>query len=140
MASGAGHAAGRPERADAGWWVAVAAGGALGTAARVGGLWLLPASTDAWPTTVFLENLLGAFLLGLLVGRLQRPGSPPWLRSPFFSTGALGSFTTFSALAHDVHALLATTPLLALGYASVSLVAGVALAGCGWWLGRRGAP
>jgi len=121
-----------------GWWLAVAAGGALGTAARAGGVWLAPTAAGAWPTTIFAENLLGAFLLGLLLARVTRPGAPTWLRSPFFSTGALGAFTTFSGLTGDVVEALGSAPVMALGYASASLVMGLIVASVGWWLGRRG--
>lgn len=119
------------------WWLEVAAGGAVGTAARAGLLWLAPTVPGAWPATIFVENMLGAFLLGLLLGRLGRPGAPAWLRSPLFSTGALGSFTTFSNLAWDVSATLPTAPLLAVGYAASSLLLGLAAAGAGCWLGTR---
>jgi fluoride exporter len=121
------------------WWLEVAAGGAVGTAARAGLLWLAPTQPGAWPATIFAENVLGALLLGLLLGRLERSGAPQWLRSPFFSIGALGSFTTFSNLAWDVSSTVPTAPVLAVGYAAASLLLGLAAAGAGWWLGRRSA-
>lgn len=119
------------------WWLALAAGGALGTLARVGLLALFPPQTGAWPTAVFVANLLGALLLGLLLARVQRSDAPPWLRSPLFATGALGSFTTFSNLTWDVAAAVATAPLLAAGYAAASLTLGLSAAAAGWWLGSR---
>jgi len=127
-----------PDDRHPGWWLAVAAGGAVGTAMRAAWLWWAPTTPGAWPTTIFLENVLGAFLLGLLLGRLARGRSPSWLRSPFFSTGALGSFTTFSNLAWDVGALGSSAPSLAIAYAAASLALGLAAAATGWWLGRGG--
>ena len=127
-----------PEQRHPGWWLAVAAGGAVGTAARAAWLWWAPTTPGAWPTTVFLENLLGAFALGLLRGWLARGRGPWWLRSPFFSTGALGSFTTFSNLAWDVGVLGPVAPSLALGYGAASLACGLAAAAGGWRLGRGG--
>ena len=116
----------------------IVAGGALGTAARAGLLWAFPAAETAFPLTVFLENLSGAFLLGLLLGWLgRRPGPSLW-RSPFFTTGALGSFTTFSALSADVASLLSSAPWLAVANAALSLVLGLGAAGVGWALGQRG--
>jgi len=125
-----------PDERHPGWWLAVAAGGAVGTAMRVAWLWWVPVTPGAWPTTIFLENVLGAFLLGLLLGRLARGRAPSWLRSPFFSTGALGSFTTFSNLAWDVGGLSSPAPTLAIAYGAASLALGLAAAAAGWWLGR----
>lgn len=119
-----------------GWWVAVAAGGAVGTAARVAWLWWAPSEPGALPTTIFAENVLGAFLLGLLVGRLARVSSPAWLRSPFLSTGVLGSFTTFSALAWDLGVLGSVAPPLAVAYGAASIACGLVAAAAGWRLGR----
>ena len=121
----------------AGSWLAVAAGGAVGTAARAGWLWLAPVTLGAWPATIFLENLLGAFALGLLLGALARGRGPHWLRSPFFTTGALGSFTTFSNLAWDLAIVADSAPLIALAYGAASLTLGLVVAGSGWWLGHE---
>lgn len=119
----------------------IAAGGALGTAARAGLLWAFPATEGSWPTTVFLANVAGAFVLGLLLGRLARRSGPSLWRSPFFTTGALGSFTTFSTKAMDVVTLGAVEPWMAVASALLGVAAGLAAAGVGWALGRgRGGP
>jgi fluoride exporter len=121
--------------APARWW-AIAAGGAVGTAARAGLLWAWPAGEGGWPATLWIENVVGALLLGLLLGRLARVGGrSPW-RSPFFSTGALGSFTTYSTLVAAVADLGGHAPLLAAGFAAASVVGGLAAAAVGWALGR----
>lgn len=125
-----------PDERHPGWWLAVAAGGAVGTAARVAWLWWAPTVPGAWPSTIFAENVLGAFLLGLLVGWLAQGRGPSWLRSPFFSTGALGSFTTFSNLARDVGSL--EPPGLAIAYGAASLALGLTAAAAGWRVGRGG--
>jgi len=126
--------------APARWW-AIAAGGAVGTAARAGSLWAWPTMEGAWPATPFAENVAGAFALGALLGWLGRGAGPAWWRSPFFTTGVLGSFTTFSALAVDVAQLGAARPWWALAYAAASVLVGVAAALAGWAIGRgRGAP
>ncbi|MBW6457013.1 MAG: CrcB family protein [Trueperaceae bacterium] len=118
-----------------GLW-AVAAGGAVGTAARAGLVWLLPAQAGGFPATVFMVNVAGALALGWLVGRWElRAGGPPW-QLPFFATGLLGSFTTFSALALDVAALVGPRPGVALAYAAASVAVGWAAAAAGWSLGR----
>ena len=115
---------------------AVAVGGAVGTAARAGLVWLLPAQAGAFPAAVFAVNVAGALALGWLVGLWERRvvGSGWYL--PFFATGLLGSFTTFSALALDVAELAGPRPGLALAYALASVAAGWAAAAAGWSLGR----
>jgi fluoride exporter len=71
--------------------VAVAVGGAIGTAARA----LLEASiADGW--ALLLVNALGSFALGLSTAALA--GAPAWLRHGI-GAGLLGGFTTFSAVA-----------------------------------------
>jgi fluoride exporter len=118
-----------------GLW-AVAAGGAVGTAARASLVWLLPAHAGGFPATVFAVNVAGAFALGWLVGRWERrAGGPSW-QLPFFATGLLGSFTTFSALALDVADLAGPRPWVALAYALASVAFGWAAAAAGWSLGR----
>ena len=120
-------------RAD---WIAVAAGGALGTGARAALLWAWPPVAGDLPWTTLAVNLGGALALGVLLGALAGgPARTPW-RSPFFGTGLLGSFTTFSALAVDLVDLARTRPDVALAYAALSLAGGVALASLGWRLGR----
>jgi fluoride exporter len=118
------------------WWVAVAAGGALGTAARVGWLLLAPATGGGWPLTIFLENVLGAFLLGLALGLAGRNPRLRLLASPFVTTGALGSFTTFSSLAGGMLELPAARGAV---YGGASLALGLLAAAAGWHAasGRR---
>lgn len=118
---------------------AVAAGGAVGTAARAGLVGWLPAPEGAFPVAVFAANVAGALVLGGLAGLWERraPGHA-WL-APFFAIGLLGSFTTFSTLALDLAALAPARPWLAAGTAFASLLAGMAAAALGWSLARRGA-
>src|SRR5689334_12218407 len=79
----------------------VAAGGALGTALRAAVTLLAPETRD-FPVATFGVNLLGAFLLGVLLEALARSG--PGMGGAhalrlFVGTGVLGGFTTYSALA-----------------------------------------
>jgi fluoride exporter len=117
-------------------WIAVAAGGALGTGARAVLMTAWPTAAGTLPWTTLAINLGGALALGLLVGVLSRaPAVGPW-RSPFFTTGVLGSFTTFSALAFDLTAMATDRPGGALAYATASVAGGVVAALVGWRLGR----
>jgi CrcB protein len=113
----------------------VALGGAVGSLARFGVGELMPHGRAALPVGTLLVNVVGALLLGLLVG--SRPDAR-WLR-PFLGTGVLGGFTTFSALALETDHLLDRAPLVALLYVGLSLLLGVGAAWSGLLLGRRAA-
>jgi CrcB protein len=72
-----------------------------------------------------LANLVGSFLLGLLVGVLESAKLHPLLR-PFLTIGVFGSFTTFSALALDNRALANESgEALAAIHLAVSIVSGL---------------
>lgn len=105
----------------------VAAGGALGSLARYG-LTLAVPSHGGWPVVTLAENLVGAFLLGLLLQLLALAGRETarrrWLRLTL-GTGVLGGFTTYSALALEARGLLAGGRTgLALAYALVTVAGG----------------
>ncbi len=116
----------------------VAAGGAIGTAARYGVGGRFPVEAGELPLATFGENVLGAALLGLLVAVLasRRPYSGQ-LRL-LLATGTLGAFTTFSSFASEVVVLVRDDHVgLALAYVVATLVAGVAAAAAGVRLGSR---
>lgn len=132
--------------ATARWFSPVAlllaiAGGAIGVALRA--LLTVPfsdaASSLLIPAITAAVNVVGSFLLGLVVGGLD--GRHPHLRV-FLGTGVLGGFTTYSAFA--VHAVTTFTaaPVIGLLLIVVSIFAGVLAAGVGLLTGRRlaGAP
>jgi fluoride exporter len=131
----------RPHHLHGGLVLLVGAGGAVGTGAR----YLLsthwPAAVGAWPVATLVENLVGAFLLGLLLEALVRRGSESSrgrLVRLGVGTGVLGGFTTFSALALELERLLAVQAWgVAVGYAVTSLVAGVLLCLLGVVLAAR---
>lgn len=111
----------------------VAAGGAIGAAARFALVVLLPGSAAhsfSWGTLTV--NVAGCLAIGALVASFA--GSP-WFDSfgrPFLVVGVLGAFTTFSAFSMDVLELAAHGRFgLAALYvcASVLLCIGAALAG-----------
>ena len=81
----------------------VALGGALGASARYG-LSLLPAKGD-FPVLTLFTNLLGALLIGLVVGLAGQAG---WSqgRLLFWKTGVCGGFTTFSTFSLESLTLL----------------------------------
>lgn len=84
----------------------VAIGGALGALARyaAGQWWPTPAGTFPW--TTFAINVVGCFLIGVLLVLVSEVFSPHRLIRPVLGTGVLGGFTTFSAYAVDAQRLI----------------------------------
>ncbi|MFI2754598.1 fluoride efflux transporter FluC [Cellulomonas sp. P22] len=119
-------------------FVLVGLGGALGGLVRWSLTQVVREPAGAFPWTTFAINVVGSFLLGLLVvGVVGRLGAPAWVR-PALGTGLLGGFTTFSAYTHAVDALVTgAEPGTALAYLLGSLVAGVVAAGAGVATGAR---
>ena len=84
-----------------------AAGGAIGTVARhlanVGfGRWL----GAGFPWSTLFVNVVGGFLMGALIEALALRFDGSLELRTFIATGILGGFTTFSAFALDVEALV----------------------------------
>ncbi|SNT25617.1 CrcB protein [Actinacidiphila glaucinigra] len=104
----------------------VAVGGALGACARYGAGLLWPTAPGAFPWTTLGVNALGCAVIGVFMVVITEMWSAHRLVRPFFGTGVLGGFTTFSTYAVDIHGLvegghaeaglayLAATPLIAL--------------------------
>jgi len=114
-------------------------GGTVGTGLREGLTLMLPPITlDAGarlPLTTMAINLIGALLLGLLLEALVRRGLDVGRRRTvrlLLGTGALGGFTTYSALATD-SALLVHSG--AVGAALAYALGTVLLGGLATWLG-----
>ena len=114
--------------------VAVLLGGILGTGLRLTLDAVLHHSDAQFPWSTLIINIVGSFVLALLVSRVW-PSAPAWLRAGL-GTGLLGSFTTFSALIVSLLTLTqAGLTLLALVYLVVSLGAGLGAALLGLRLG-----
>ena len=117
----------------------VAAGGALGGAARWGlnAAWPTSGAGTAWSTLA--ENVLGSFLLGaLMVVLLEVRERPSRYARPFLGVGVLGGFTTFSAYAVEVVVLARDGRVLAgTAYALGTLVAALLATLAGVTLARR---
>ena len=116
-------------------------GGTLGTGLRYGLSGLTPPLAGV-PVATLAVNVLGSFVLGLLLEWLLRAGSDEGWRQDLrlgVGTGVLGGFTTYSALATDTASLLSGGhPGRAVGYAVATLVLGLVAAASGIWsAGRR---
>jgi CrcB protein len=104
----------------------VALGGAAGASARYGAGLLWPIAPGAFPWTTLVVNVLGCAVIGVFMVVITDVWAAHRLVRPFFGTGVLGGFTTFSTYAMDVQRLvdgghaatglayLALTPLAAL--------------------------
>ncbi|RUR03447.1 fluoride efflux transporter FluC [Labedella endophytica] len=106
----------------------VFAGGVVGTGIREGFALAFPAASGGFPTTIFVINVLGAFVLGALLEVLARSGPDDGGRRSMrllLGTGLLGGFTTYSAFAVDTAVLLGDALPVALLYAGATLVVGL---------------
>ncbi|WEO77139.1 CrcB family protein [Cryobacterium sp. SO2] len=124
-------------------WRALAlvfAGGTVGTALReILAISVPPVAGVA--VVIVAINIVGAFLLGLLLETLARRGPDEGRRRQLrllLGTGVLGGFTTYSALATDTSLLLADNRLgTALLYALGTVIVGAAASWAG--IGAAGA-
>lgn len=121
-------------------WLAVAAGGALGSLGRYWLTGVMAGLTGPrFPWGTLLINVLGSCVIGLVAGLTLAParvGLHPDLRI-FLMTGVCGGFTTFSAFSLQTLELLqAGDTVLAFGYAVASVLLCIAATWCGWTLGR----
>lgn len=121
-------------------WLLVGVGGALGSMARHGVNHLVSRVGDTFPLGIFVVNVSGSVVIGLVAGllaagRLHLEGDARL----FVIVGLLGGFTTFSSFSLDTLALargghLALAAWNVVGQVTLSLT-GVSL---GYWLARLG--
>lgn len=116
---------------------AIAAGGAIGTTLRAALGQIHPTPSPQFPVTTLGINIVGSFVLGvLLVLLLERFGPAPRLR-PFLTTGVLGGFTTFSTfMVESVQLARHNRVGSAVAYVVVSLVGGIVASFVGIRSGR----
>jgi fluoride exporter len=119
-------------------WLAVAIGGALGSAARhgVNDLFGHVLGRPGFYSTAAV-NLSGSFIIGLLAGLIAggRLHETPIMRA-FVFVGILGGFTTFSSFMLDTFTLAeGHHGLLAFANVAGQVVAGYALAYVGFKIG-----
>ncbi len=114
----------------------VAVGGAIGSVARYG-VSTIQNPVVVFPYAIFLVNLSGGFLMGVVTALLALKFSVSSEVRAFFTTGILGGYTTFStfslesAMLIERHAYLTATSYV-IGSAILSIVALF----CGLWLVR----
>ncbi|WP_421735327.1 fluoride efflux transporter FluC [Cellulomonas sp.] len=119
----------RPPHLDPRLVAVVALGGAVGTTGRWAVAEWLGTSPGGWPTATFVVNVLGSFLLGVLLEALLRHGQESRrgrLVRLGAGTGVLGGFTTFSSLAIEMERLIAAGQVAtSVAYGVLSVVVGL---------------
>ncbi|MFH9065902.1 fluoride efflux transporter CrcB [Streptomyces coeruleorubidus] len=113
-------------RAQAPVVAVVAFGGGAGAAARYAASLWWPSPAGGFPWTIFWVNVAGCAVIGVFMVVITEFRPAHRLVRPFFGTGVLGGFTTFSTYAVDIQKLadgghlraglayLAATPIAAL--------------------------
>lgn len=114
----------------------VGLGGALGAMARfLVGLAVLRLGATGFPVAVLGVNVVGSFVMGLVVVWLGRTGQNAY--APFVMTGILGGFTTFSAFSLEAVTLYERGLVgQAAAYVGLSVTLSIVALGIGLWLGR----
>jgi len=116
----------------------VAAGGAIGACARYGAGLAWPTSPHAFPWTTLVVNAVGCAVIGVFMVIISDVWAAHRLVRPFFGTGVLGGFTTFSTYATDVQRLSdGGHPRTALAYLALTVVAALAAVWAGAAATRR---
>ncbi|MCS6820689.1 MAG: fluoride efflux transporter CrcB [Microscillaceae bacterium] len=119
------------------WFVLVATGGAVGSILRytlsLVSLKIYPGQIFPWAT--LLANLIGCFLIGLLVGYLPKQISYQHEWKLLLITGFCGGLTTFSTFGLDGLILLQNHRYILWAiYFLLTNLFGTLLVAVGWWI------
>ena len=82
------------------FWIAT--GGALGTILRFFSSSFFNLFFPNLPIGTFFANVLGSFIIGLLINALEMRSSSEIFIKYFLIIGVLGSYTTFSSFSYEV--------------------------------------
>ena len=117
----------------------VATGGAIGSVFRyLVGVWSMRLEGPNFPWGTLAVNIVGSFLIGLLVELVARRLNASIEMRLFLVTGVLGGFTTFSSFSLDAVSLFERGALgLSAFYILASLVVSIAAVFAGLALGRN---
>ncbi|MGJ9457530.1 fluoride efflux transporter FluC [Oceanobacillus sp. CF4.6] len=114
-------------------YLTIGIGGMLGASSRYG-VSLLSDTNDGFPFSTLLVNLMGCFMLTYLLNHtiIKQRLSPHLFTA--LTTGVIGSFTTFSALAVEFVQLLGSHVVAAISYVVITFVGGLVFSYLGYQL------
>ncbi|MFE3164955.1 fluoride efflux transporter CrcB [Streptomyces sp. NPDC059224] len=125
-------------RAQAPVVAVVAAGGAIGALARYAIAQALPTAAGGFPWATFWTNAVGCAVIGAFLILIAEGLPAHRLVRPFFGTGVLGGFTTFSTYAVDIQKLVDHgRPATGLAYLAATLCVALAAVWCAARVTRR---
>ncbi|MEU7059220.1 CrcB family protein [Streptomyces sp. NPDC046197] len=105
----------------------VALGGILGATARYAASLWWPTPPGGFPWTTFWTNVVGCAVIGVFMVVITDAWAAHRLVRPFFGTGVLGGFTTFSTYAVDIQRLVGSGHTrTGLAYLAVTLLTALA--------------
>jgi len=118
--------------------IVVMVGGAIGSGLRhLTNVGAMRIAGPNFPFGTLTVNLVGCFLMGVLIAVLARRSGDTQAVRLFFATGVLGGYTTFSAFSLDFATLWERgTMNTALLYAVVSVLGSLAAVFVGLWFVR----
>ncbi|MFG2884616.1 fluoride efflux transporter CrcB [Streptomyces sp. NPDC048297] len=114
----------------------IAVGGATGACARYTAALIWPTGQADFPWTTLCVNASGCLIIGAFMVAITEVRTVNPLVRPFFGTGVLGGFTTFSTYCADIERLVRADRA---GIALVYLVATVVVALVAVTIGEVGA-
>ncbi|MBT2546492.1 fluoride efflux transporter CrcB [Streptomyces sp. ISL-44] len=116
----------------------VALGGTVGASARYAASLRWPTAAGSFPWTTLLVNTVGCAVIGVFMVVITDVWAAHRLVRPFFGTGVLGGFTTFSTYAVDIQKLVAGGRTLAgLAYLALTVFAALVAVWSAVWATRR---
>lgn len=113
-------------------FLSVALGGALGAAGRYA-ISLIPVKTG-FPVLTLVTNVLGAVLIGFIVGLVSEREDMSQNTLLFWKTGVCGGFTTFSTFSLEAYSLFDERQIAA---GTVYIALSVVLCIAGILVGKR---
>ncbi len=131
----------RPTWQRPGILAAVGVGGVIGACARYELALAVPFRAGTFPTSTFVINVTGSFVLGFLLTVLVERWRPNEYVRPLVATGIIGAYTTWSTFMTDADKLIRDGHVgVAVVYVAASMVSGLAAVYAGTILARGRLP